>query len=289
MPLQTACNKQNFVLAVLAAFFFIGLSFNQFQTISGVIPQSLVKPHGNADNLTTYEPPLSYRQRLEQLSVPGSGPHSATLGVASRIYLIHVHQRVDRYEEMSKIERAMELKFTWVNATSKTSSAVTNILERIRWWRNQHRQSADDPLEDPSPFVFKWNSDVDGPDDGGPLGMVEADWWDFPLSYPESPLPPLPPAPSPDTRPPVVVSFGEDGGSENMRPHEALSLAQISCWHSHYRVIRQIAEGDDEVAIILEDDVDMEWDLEKRLRGIWANLPADWDIVKIGTALSCIS
>lgn len=37
-----------------------------------------------------------------------------------------------------------------------------------------------------------------------------------------------------------------------------ISRAQVSCWYSHYQVLLKIAQGPDEVAIVLEDDVDME-------------------------------
>jgi GR25 family glycosyltransferase involved in LPS biosynthesis len=47
--------------------------------------------------------------------------------------------------------------------------------------------------------------------------------------------------------------------------------------------LRRIADGDDDVALIFEDDIDMEWDLEKRLRYLWKFLPDKaWDQVMIG-------
>ena len=61
---------------------------------------------------------------------------------------------------------------------------------------------------------------------------------------------------------------------------------EIACWHSHYEVLRAIADGDDDVAIILEDDIDMEWDLERRLRYVWPFLPEKWDQVWIGTSVT---
>jgi hypothetical protein len=36
--------------------------------------------------------------------------------------------------------------------------------------------------------------------------------------------------------------------------------------------------------IVLEDDIDMEFDLEKRLRSMWPALPNNWDIVMLGPA-----
>lgn len=49
--------------------------------------------------------------------------------------------------------------------------------------------------------------------------------------------------------------------------------------------MRSIADGPDEAVVVLEDDIDMEFDLEKRLRGMWPALPKNWDIVMIGMLL----
>jgi hypothetical protein len=35
-------------------------------------------------------------------------------------------------------------------------------------------------------------------------------------------------------------------------------------------------------AIILEDDIDFEWNIEKILRKQWPALPDDWDIIYLG-------
>ncbi|KAF8572856.1 hypothetical protein K439DRAFT_1377280 [Ramaria rubella] len=190
----------------------------------------------------------AYRQRLASIRPLDTAPHSKTLGVAGRIYVVSLASRTDRRQDMSAIERAMDLAFTWHDATDYHSPDVSNILERIRWWRNEHRVNDSVPKADPSPFG-------------------------------DSALPPLPPIPTPDTRPLTLDAYGENGdnfGTQALRP------AQISCWHSHYQVLRRIAEGEEEVAIVLEDDVDMEWDLEWRLRRMWGALPADWDVVMLG-------
>jgi hypothetical protein len=67
-------------------------------------------------------------------------------------------------------------------------------------------------------------------------------------------LKPLPDPPSPDTRPPLLRTAGED----TLLPSEVITRAQVSCWYSHYQVLLKIARGEDQVAIVLEDDVDME-------------------------------
>ncbi|KAJ3852434.1 hypothetical protein EV368DRAFT_74047 [Lentinula lateritia] len=61
--------------------------------------------------------------------------------------------------------------------------------------------------------------------------------------------------------------------------HKYLTAARVAVWHSHLRVLRLIAEEED---IILEDDIDIEKDIRRRLHRIWINLPDDWDIVFLG-------
>lgn len=79
-----------------------------------------------------------------------------------------------------------------------------------------------------------------------------------------------------------------------------LTPAKIACWHSHLEIIRKIADDSarddpnsegatndsqtDTVTLVLEDDVDMERDIHARLREVWGLLPADWDIVFLGTS-----
>ncbi|KAJ7287136.1 hypothetical protein C8J57DRAFT_1652959, partial [Mycena rebaudengoi] len=61
---------------------------------------------------------------------------------------------------------------------------------------------------------------------------------------------------------------------------------QVACWKSHYDVLRKIAEGPDDVAIVLEDDIDMEWTLERRLQYLFHALPSNWDVLMIGHCAS---
>ncbi|KAJ4495915.1 hypothetical protein C8J55DRAFT_445037, partial [Lentinula edodes] len=61
--------------------------------------------------------------------------------------------------------------------------------------------------------------------------------------------------------------------------HKYLTAARVAVWHSHLRVLRLIVEKED---IILEDDIDMEKDIRRRLHRIWVNLPDDWDVVFLG-------
>jgi hypothetical protein len=72
--------------------------------------------------------------------------------------------------------------------------------------------------------------------------------------------------------------------------YKILTLAKIACWNSHLSVIRRIAESsgtnyttrEQDVSVIFEDDIDMEWDIRERLAKIWTLLPSEWDIIFLG-------
>jgi hypothetical protein len=99
-----------------------------------------------------------------------------------------------------------------------------------------------------------------------PGDISGSELWFLPPSSPLA-LPPLRALPTPS----------------NAKETDQRRLAEIACWHSHFEVLRKIADGDDDVALVFEDDIDMEWDLERRLRYLWQFLPNKWDMVMIGT------
>jgi GR25 family glycosyltransferase involved in LPS biosynthesis len=68
----------------------------------------------------------------------------------------------------------------------------------------------------------------------------------------------------------------------NLPPYRRLTPAKVACWYSHLQTIREIANGKDEAVLILEDDVDIERDVKRRLRALLDALPDDWDIVYLG-------
>ena len=92
---------------------------------------------------------------------------------------------------------------TWHNATDSNSSIIAEILERVRWAREEARKGHEAELQgsDSFPMVFPDDKELDAildPDD-----LDGAELWFLPQSSPRS-LPPLPPLPVPDNRPPVT-------------------------------------------------------------------------------------
>ncbi|KAG9097532.1 hypothetical protein FRC06_007459 [Ceratobasidium sp. 370] len=179
---------------------------------------------------------------------------------------------------MERLRRAMGLEFEWFDAIDTADPRVFEIRERVRWAREESRKGVEDKVPD---LNFAWSEEVEKmlkegvPDE--PIGIKNADIWSLHDDPRYALLPPLPPVPNPDTRKPL-----NHMGGFNITMPFPISLGAVSCWYSHYQVMRSIADGPDDTVIVLEDDVDMEFDLEKRLRDMWPALPKDWDIVMLG-------
>ncbi|RUS26534.1 t-SNARE [Jimgerdemannia flammicorona] len=58
--------------------------------------------------------------------------------------------------------------------------------------------------------------------------------------------------------------------------------AQLACWRSHMHVYQEIVANNMTSALILEDDIDMEVDIEKRVFEVTPHLPNDWDVWFLG-------
>jgi len=70
-------------------------------------------------------------------------------------------------------------------------------------------------------------------------------------------------------------------------PVEQLKARQVNAgvlatWYSQTRVWRKMLENSDKSALILEDDVDIEWDFERQWPNIERALPRNWEIVFLG-------
>ncbi|KAH9824725.1 hypothetical protein DFH28DRAFT_1046786 [Melampsora americana] len=71
----------------------------------------------------------------------------------------------------------------------------------------------------------------------------------------------------------------EGGMAEERLRHwwNGLSDAVIACWHS-----REFVESKERMALILEDDVDFEVEIEDRLEATLSEVPRDWDLLLLG-------
>ncbi|KAK4697252.1 hypothetical protein P7C70_g8241, partial [Phenoliferia sp. Uapishka_3] len=65
-------------------------------------------------------------------------------------------------------------------------------------------------------------------------------------------------------------------------PLRQMSEGVLSTFWGHTRVLKKIVESGDESALVLEDDVDVEWDLERLWSRMRGKLPKGWETVHLG-------
>jgi len=231
-----------------------------------------------------------------------------SLDVFSNIYVISLPRRTDRRLQMDRLRDALHLNWTYRDAYEANASVVTTILRQVHVLRNQLmpelKPGDTRTRHDAVASTFGWPHDLeDTVCSRETLQPSGADLWTLAsshsLSDPEVPAEMADPYGFNFTHPPsesVRVSTVSDpiplacaSGNNisatslpNLPLYRRLTPAKIACWYSHFQTIREIANGKDGAALVLEDDVDIERDLKWRLRALLGGLPDDWDIVYLG-------
>ncbi|KZO99565.1 hypothetical protein CALVIDRAFT_349656 [Calocera viscosa TUFC12733] len=220
----------------------------------------------------------TFHERVASIRTSDRFTHSKTLGVFSRIYVVSLSSRTDRRARMEQVAEALDIDVEYWSATEKNSDVITGLMERRRQ-RIQLNTSAVHTLDQTKSSSRKanaiWPSDVLANQENPlafPLGMKFADLWELPASDPRSSTlaDPLPAPPDPDDRPAIPCAGPEDALYVPQTPQEIanlpkwriLSRGMVACWHSHLSLLRKFAESRDDVTLILEDDVDIEFDFE---------------------------
>lgn len=246
---------------------------------------------------------------------------SNTLGIASRIYVLSLPRREDRRASMEYLRLALDLDWRYVGAFGEDDASVISIVRHLRDYReatlshtgptvlSNHNSgsisakntdgqtsealsaSAQNPSAVPLPdYRFSWPDDLDSlADSETPLSRSGSDDWSIYSDAESSQLHPAAPV-SAFSQPGLacatenLVVPHNDTSTDDLPPHLQLTPAKIACWHSHLEILRAIAASghDSGPAIVMEDDVDIEWDIGKRLNEVWSALPDDWDIVFLG-------
>ncbi|GAA6032944.1 hypothetical protein JCM8097_000059 [Rhodosporidiobolus ruineniae] len=232
---------------------------------------------------------LSYRQHLEETTSPASQLfHSPTL-TFDHIYVLSLPSRTDRREQMSELARAHGLKITFVDAANKNAPFIRWIAER-----------AVEVRKDRLRIMAQANGKKETYFGGLHVGN---DW----LTQTPSKKSPEPFPPRQDPRFPTgnwvdYLEAHDDAGTlDELRPSDPdLNVTQalwdrkegiagrqvnegvISTFWGHTRAMKQILKNGDRSALILEDDVDVEWDLERLWSRIERRLPEDWDATLLG-------
>lgn len=270
----------------------------------------------STDGGTDLDDSLSYHRHLEKEHSPHTySRHSPTL-TFDHIYVLSLPHRTDRRSRMSKIARALGFQFTFVDATSKESPIIGWIAERVREIRDRKVKilapilgkpeseiggmgtgslwlKGDDPnvglsFPDLTTLDDRWTIDslkaatLEKSSSQAEDDILESDYsgekivdW---VTYLESTdkLDLL----KPDDPHVNVTELLHD-------PVEPLPARQVNdgvvaTWYSQTRVWKKMIENNDKSALILEDDVDIEWDIERIWPNVERSLSKDWEVVFLG-------
>lgn len=214
--------------------------------------------------------------------------NGALLGALTKIYVVSLPNRVDRREQMEELRRALEMTWSYVDATDTRNEIVDQILRRVRLIRqvpsyHQFNNMTTDLLDEAH---FRWPDGINAlATSNQTIDVWGSDFWTFneTQNRGSSYLGQLLAC--------ATKNYSVVPGHIDLPEYKILTPARIACWHSHMSVIQSFvdehsANDDNTVALVLEDDVDMERDIRKRVRYLWGLLPTDWDIVFLGGAFT---
>ena len=236
------------------------------------LAQTVIFQHSNAKNAS-----------LSEVTMPNSLKTRPQHGIGiadAQLYVISLSDRQDRREQMEFLRTIQDLTWTVIDAVPGNATLVSRILD----WVAVHRAESNGVLG------FRWPEEINAFSvSHEPLKQSGSDAWaeTSPSSKPKSGKF----GPSTYSSLPCAIEDDSIPTFTNGTPEwMVLSSAKVACWHSHISAIRRFVEGhdsqdhrrEDDVAIILEDDIDMEKDISTRLSQVWTFLPAGWDIVFLG-------
>ncbi|GAA5946530.1 hypothetical protein JCM3765_000282 [Sporobolomyces pararoseus] len=232
---------------------------------------------------------LEYRNHLEETTSPTSQiVHSPTL-TFDHIYILSLPTRHDRRDQMLELARAHGLKITFVDAANKDEPFIKWIAERAVEVRRER---------------LRIMAEVRGVSETSLGGLHVGNDWLVQTPSPDSPTP-FPPLIDPRFPSGDWIAHLEAHDEANtlhlLKPenpnlnitealydrNEAIAGRQvnegvISTFWGHSRAMKMILKNRDKSALILEDDVDVEWDLERLWSRIERRLPKDWDATLLG-------
>ncbi|KAK4046730.1 hypothetical protein OIV83_005835 [Microbotryomycetes sp. JL201] len=248
----------------------------------------MLRPPLYSNSASNQDASLEYRLMLEKTtSPPRQMEHSPTLGF-SKIYVLSLPTRQDRRDEMSKLAKALGITVEFVDAANKDESFIQWIGERIAETRKQRRQLMAEAQNKPVDSI-------------GGLGIGSQ--WLQPTLDGKQPFPQFPR----DERYPSgswtahLEAYFDAGNHTTLKPEnpkfdlrEALHDYRekrivrqlhegiISTYWGQTRALKQVIRNRDDTALILEDDVDIEWDVERLWSRIAMRLPEEWDVTFLG-------
>jgi hypothetical protein len=109
-------SRRKEAVAILAIVVFLFVSYNAYLRTQGSIQLSILTQNISAEppaEPLVVDDAAEYRRLLNTVRPLDALPHSKTLGVASRIYVIELPGRQDRRAIMESLEKAMGKKTTF--------------------------------------------------------------------------------------------------------------------------------------------------------------------------------
>ena len=218
-----------------------------------------------------------------------------------KIYVISLPRRADRRAQMDLLKKSLRVNWTYMDAVEANSSVVTTVLRQVYLLRSEVESRLEHGTEHAQEgvifSVFDWPRDIDAVVHAqGPLQPFGADFWTLPPSHDSTSLadshtfahtPSAHPVATVDP-PPLACAAGNNVSatfSSTLPFHRHLTSAKAACWHSHFQIIREVANSEHEAVLVLEDDVDVERDVDRRLQALLGALPGDWDIIYLGALM----
>ncbi|KAK4049223.1 hypothetical protein OIO90_005512 [Microbotryomycetes sp. JL221] len=239
---------------------------------------------------------LTYRQHLERTTSPQTQLiHSSTL-TFDKIYVLSLPWRTDRRQQMTKLAKALGLEVEFVDASSKEENFIKWIAERAVEVRRQRVEIM---------------AEAKGVSANKIGGLTIGNDWLKPRPSNDTEFPEFPATKVTPDKDVSWVDVLEDAHSQNkldllVPEDDQLNITTalwdqveridgrqvnegvISTFWGHTRAMKKVLENDDDSALILEDDVDVEWDLERLWSRIELKLPKDkrgdpnWDVTFLG-------
>lgn len=272
-----AKQSRSYLYAVLA----LTATFGLFLTFKTSWPAAFV--FGAANDR------LAYRAQLEQFH----GPHNYTAAANStfgfeHIYVVSLETAVGRRAQMSEIAAAQAIDIEMFDAVDMHLPVIDWIADRVVETREARRPVLAKKLGKAAKEVgggsYKsiWLQDRD-PSNGFDFPQKVVNGWEVDghaASWVEY-------MNSIDTSKLHSNATTKDIQAKLFDPIETYSGFQISagtiaCFHSHIQIWHDIVAKDYGSALIMEDDIDLEWDMDRLVPNILRALPEDWDIVYLG-------
>ncbi|KAJ7867608.1 hypothetical protein B0H13DRAFT_1636107 [Mycena leptocephala] len=229
----------------------------------------------------------------DQLSFRLSSANSDPLGLGFlfRTYVISLAHRTDRQADIDKLMTLLDMpNWHYHNATYAHTPLIDHFMRKVQAKRAK-------ALEDPAEWVtlpFAWPEDAvanytsDKPLYATPLPRAGAELWPQDPSHNNDVLNPMMCA---------TNNFKLEKYKTDVIQWRHLTPERVATFHSHMSAVRRVVDDNarlkvdfsrhpnrtqTHISLILEDDIDIEWDARQRMEAVLPFLPWNWDVLFLG-------